>query len=167
MGSSIVNLKEREEKVVVDAVLQKATNGLWKKILDILGKVYILHYLDVSCSEEEFSKIKKGSVLKVHIRETVDKIELSNFSDVSKEAAEDDQYTWECTVCNMGGRVSSGILTEVDSRGEGAKKLINKVLRAHKTVSPECNFTDSIQIYDENFVLLGSIGHFLKETPAG
>ncbi|MFH1509881.1 MAG: hypothetical protein ABID67_01920 [Candidatus Nealsonbacteria bacterium] len=165
MDFSIVKLNEREKEVIVDVVIQKSSASAatpWIKILNKSGKVCSLSHLDVLCSKKEFLKIRKGSVLKIHIRETINNIKLVNFPDVP-EIVKDNQYTWECTICNTGGRVNSGILTEVDSRGEGAKDLIKEVLEAHKTIFPDCGYTDYVQIYNENFVLLGNLGRFLKE----
>ena len=77
-----------------------------------------------------------------------------------KEVVSPKGYTWYCTVCRKRGEVDPGRLTEVDSRGEGARELMIKINKEHAAASPYCS-APHIEVLDENLVKLEGIADIL------
>jgi hypothetical protein len=59
--------------------------------------------------------------------------------------------TWCCSACGKRGEFDPGLLSEVDSRGEGARDVIMKIDKAHREASPAC-LNPRIEVFDANMV---------------
>jgi hypothetical protein len=158
-------MNSRKETIVVDKVLRRwpsySAGFPAAEILDTNGKKHLISSLDVmsNCNREEFERMGRGSTFTIIVKESIASVRLT-LSDSKKERVSESEYTWSCDICRRGGSVSSGILTEVDSRGFDAKRVIDSICKAHESASPNCQNQD-IEVFDQNLVSMGRLPNIL------